>query len=171
VVGSPDSPRNVPPVQAQRLVDQARSLGLRTALVTRSVDLATVREWCRLARPDYVQLHAAAPPEWVHRLAAIPVQVLFAVRPGQAPEAHGAGVVLDGDAGGGSGQAHDWATARAHAGTGVSLIAGGLHHGNARAAVQQAGTWGADASSGLESSPGMKDPDRVRAFVAAVHSA
>lgn len=172
VVGSPGSPRDVPPFEAQRLADEARAKGLRPVLVTRSADLGTVREWCRLVRPDYLQLHGTAPPEWVHSLASIPVHVLFASGPNGSLHLHGAGLVLDGTAEGGAGRAHDWDAARAvlAAETRLSLVAGGLDAANAAEAVRRSGAWGADASSGLESAPGRKDPARIAAFVQAVHS-
>lgn len=173
VVGSPGSPRDVPPLVAQGLVDAARARGLRTVLVTRATDLRAVREWCRLARPDFLQLHGDAPAEWVHSLAAIPTQVLFAVGPGAPLPPHGAGVVLDGAAEGGQGRTHDWdaAAARLEGERRLSLVAGGLDAANAAEAVRRSGAWGADASGGLESSPGVKDAERMRAFVQAVRSA
>jgi indole-3-glycerol phosphate synthase/phosphoribosylanthranilate isomerase len=168
VVGSPTSPRNLSTLDAQRLNDEARAAGLRTVLVTRSTELGAVREWCRLVRPDFLQLHGRATAEWVHSLRSIPTQVLFGVGPGEAVPADGAGAVLDGHADGGSGQAHDW---RPVAAPGLTLVAGGLDASNAGEALRRSRAWGADASSRLESAPGRKDPARVEAFVQAVHAA
>lgn len=168
VVGSPTSPRNVSTLEAQRLNDAAHGAGLRTVLVTRSTELGAVREWCRLVRPDFLQLHGKAPPEWVHSLRSIPTQVLFGVGPGEAAPAEGAGVVLDGHAAGGSGQVHDWKPVAA---SGLTLVAGGLDASNAGEALRRSRAWGADASSRLESAPGRKDPSRIEAFVQAVHAA
>jgi indole-3-glycerol phosphate synthase len=50
------------------------------------------------------------------------------------------------------------------------LLAGGLGPENVRAAIDSVRPWCVDASRSLESSPGVKDHARVRAFVAAVHA-
>ena len=47
------------------------------------------------------------------------------------------------------------------------VLAGGLDAGNVRQAIAATRPWAVDASSSLESSPGVKDHDKVRAFVAA----
>ena len=48
------------------------------------------------------------------------------------------------------------------------LLAGGLDPDNVAGAVRALRPFGVDASSGLESSPGLKDRERVRRFVEAV---
>ena len=70
---------------------------------------------------------------------------------------------VKGDGLGGTGTVFDWST--------VPLmdrrfvIAGGLKPGNVADAIGAAHPWGVDASSGLESSPGIKDAGRVVAFI------
>jgi indole-3-glycerol phosphate synthase / phosphoribosylanthranilate isomerase len=56
---------------------------------------------------------------------------------------------------------------RARAVEGRIMLAGGLGPENVRAAIEAVGPWAVDASSVLESAPGVKDHDRVRAYVAA----
>ncbi len=69
---------------------------------------------------------------------------------------------------GSEGTAH-WAEAAAT--DGRVVLAGGLDPGNVAEAIDVVHPWAVDAASSLESSPGIKDPDRVRAFVAAVREA
>jgi phosphoribosylanthranilate isomerase len=48
------------------------------------------------------------------------------------------------------------------------MLAGGLSPENVRVAIETVRPWAVDASSALESAPGVKDHARVRAFVGAV---
>ena len=56
---------------------------------------------------------------------------------------------------------------RARATEGRVVLAGGLAAENVAAAIDAVRPWAVDASSRLERSPGVKDHDAVRAFVAA----
>ena len=56
---------------------------------------------------------------------------------------------------------------RARAADGRVMLAGGLAADNVRAAIDAVRPWAVDASSRLEVKPGVKDPERVRAFVQA----
>lgn len=70
---------------------------------------------------------------------------------------------------GGTGQRYDWQAARgslASAASGLRLIvAGGLNPENVGEAIATLHPWGVDVASGVESAPGKKDPEKVRAFV------
>jgi len=56
---------------------------------------------------------------------------------------------------------------RAASADGRVMLAGGLGPGNVAAAIRAVRPWAVDASSSLEVAPGMKDAERVRAYVAA----
>jgi phosphoribosylanthranilate isomerase len=71
---------------------------------------------------------------------------------------------------GGTGTRVSWETARVVAATRDVLLAGGLDGERVGEALEVVHPFGVDASSRLESSPGIKDPDKVRRFVAAVRA-
>lgn len=71
---------------------------------------------------------------------------------------------------GGTGIPFPWETARVVAATRDVMLAGGLEAANVARAIARVRPFGVDASSRLETSPGVKDHERVRAFVAAVRA-
>jgi phosphoribosylanthranilate isomerase len=84
-------------------------------------------------------------------------------------------MLLDAAAGagqyGGTGQMADWQVAAALAARYHLLLAGGLNPENVAEAVRAVRPWGVDVASGVESSPGRKDPARIRAFIESAHRA
>jgi phosphoribosylanthranilate isomerase len=74
---------------------------------------------------------------------------------------------------GGTGKRFDWSKAVPIAeamrrGGAKLVVAGGLTSGNVAEAMGILKPWGVDVASGVESRPGKKDPEKVRAFVRAV---
>ena len=65
----------------------------------------------------------------------------------------------------------DWEMAADIAQLGRMTLAGGLDPDNVSQAIATVRPFGVDVSSGVESSPGVKDPVRIRAFVRAVREA
>ncbi len=51
------------------------------------------------------------------------------------------------------------------------MLSGGLDPANVAEALARTRLGAVDVSSGVESAPGLKDPDRIAAFVAAVRGA
>lgn len=95
---------------------------------------------------------------------AVALQVRY---PGAAAflfDSHGGGTA------GGSGSAFDWTRLPSGLNKPV-MVAGGLSADNVFDAIQATLPWGVDASSGIESAPGIKDGERMRAFVEEVRRA
>jgi phosphoribosylanthranilate isomerase len=69
---------------------------------------------------------------------------------------------------GGTGETFDW-TMLSHRHSTVPLIlSGGLHPGNVAEAIEAVRPFAVDVASGVESAPGVKDPDKLEAFASAV---
>ena len=70
---------------------------------------------------------------------------------------------------GGTGESFDWSLTPK-----ISrplILAGGLNPDNVRSSISQLDPYAVDVSSGVESAPGVKDPDRMRAFISQVNAA
>lgn len=72
---------------------------------------------------------------------------------------------------GGTGVQADLALAQALARRFRLLLAGGLNPETVGQAIKQVHPWGVDVASGVETSKGIKDPERIRAFIEAVRAA
>ncbi|HEY0283865.1 MAG TPA: phosphoribosylanthranilate isomerase [Vicinamibacterales bacterium] len=70
---------------------------------------------------------------------------------------------------GGTGKTVSWESAREIAATRRTILAGGLNAANIKLAVRSVRPYGVDVSSGVESAPGVKDPNRLRTFFEALH--
>lgn len=68
---------------------------------------------------------------------------------------------------GGTGHKADWTLAAEAARSVPILLAGGLTPSNVAEAVRLVRPYGVDVSSGVEASPGKKDPEKVKAFIEA----
>jgi phosphoribosylanthranilate isomerase len=67
---------------------------------------------------------------------------------------------------GGSGAVFDWALARQVSAQRIIILAGGLTPENVAEAVRAVRPWAVDVASGVETSPGVKDPDKLARFIA-----
>jgi len=70
---------------------------------------------------------------------------------------------------GGTGKTVNWDAAREIAATRRTILAGGLNAANVKLAIRSVRPYGVDISSGVESAPGIKDPNRLRSFFEALH--
>jgi phosphoribosylanthranilate isomerase len=168
------SPRQIAPGLARdiavRLPPEVLTVGVfRDELPERVVDI------CLGAGLKAAQLHGREQPEqarWVRQRLRWVIQAFAAGDPAVTRAAeYGVDAVLLDNPNPGSGEVFDWKLA-GEAPTGTRLIiAGGLTPENVGAAVAAVQPWGVDAVSGVEKSPGHKDPVKLRAFVAAARAA
>ncbi len=158
------SPRAVSPSVARALGADAGAL---TVAVTVDLDADSLLHLADLAGVGAVQPHG----KHADRAAAAAVEAgLSVLRPlAVTGPVDLSGIpgdelpLLDSDSIGGTGHAFDWAWIE-----GLErrfVLAGGLGPDNVEAAIARVEPWGVDASSGLESAPGVKDLAKVRAFV------
>jgi phosphoribosylanthranilate isomerase len=91
------------------------------------------------------------------------------------PDAVHAFLLDSGRQSGGTGQRFDWVTKKSAIkvikSLGKVVVAGGLNPSNVAEAIDILNPWGVDVVSGVESTPGKKDPEKVRAFITAVRQA
>ena len=141
-------------------------------------DAAFVDEVVAAVQPALLQFHGAELDAWCAQFGR---PYLKAIAMGEGSDAlprlraypGAAGLVLDGHGlgeAGGSGKAFDWSLMPRDLGQPL-ILAGGLHPGNVAEAIRVARPWGVDVSSGIESEPGIKDPARLAAFIAAARAA
>ena len=130
-------------------------------------------------QPDVLQVHGAEDDAFAVALGR-PFWKAIA-RGGQGESAlagladypNASGFLFDGHAAGeqgGSGQRFDWRQMPAVTDR-PCLLAGGLSPDNVGLALRTAHPWGLDVSSGIETAPGEKDPEKMRRFVDAVRIA
>lgn len=125
---------------------------------------------------DVVQLHGAGySPDDVTTAAAAGLRVWRATSVTSADEvaagSWGEEALLLDSPDPGSGRRWDFAVLAGRPLPGRWMLAGGLDPENVAEAVASARPWGVDVSSGVESAPGIKDLDRIRAFVEAAKTA
>jgi phosphoribosylanthranilate isomerase len=126
-----------------------------------------------------VQLSGSEPPGLcdlvpVRTMKAIHVGTDFDINATEPYRGHAAALLLDtlvtGKAGGTS-QVFDWQAVGDVPGWAPVFVAGGLDSANVAACIAAVHPYGVDVSSGVEASPGIKDPARIEAFCAAVRAA
>ena len=174
LVFAPGSRRTVSLEQGLALRRAAGPLVSVVALVMDN-EVAEVEAICRTLKPDLLQFHGSETEADCRRhglpwLKAVPMGDDIDVAEYLSRYASASGFVFDAHAAGaagGSGRRFDWS--RIPRGLDRPwLLAGGLGPDTVGEAVRAARPFAVDVSSGIEASPGAKDLDRMRRFVAEV---
>src|SRR6185437_1782016 len=175
------SPRNLAPEAARPLGERVKGRAGKVALIVDAGD-QTLDAIVEALKPDMLQLHGSETPERVTELRkrlglpvmkALPIaakgdldrieryakvadRLLFDAR---APQ--------DATRPGGLGQPFDWSLLKGIDPGIPFMLSGGLDAGNVAEALRITRAGGVDVSSGVERTPGEKDPDKIRAFIRA----
>ena len=176
----PASPRNLTPKEAAELTKGVPEGVIRVGL-TVDADDALLAEITSVAKVDMLQLHGAETPERTNEVRdrfGLPV---MKVLPVQGPDDLAAARAYEGVADrlmfdakppedasrpGGNARAFDWRLLKDQTFALPWLLAGGLTAENLTEAVKASGAVAIDVSSGVEDAPGVKNADKIRAFLA-----
>lgn len=171
----PPSPRHVTIKQAAHIV---QALPAFTTVVGLFVDAlpAQITQTLSQVSLDCLQFHgnesqAACTSYGKPYIKAIRVQAETNIGALANQYHDSAGLLLDAyhpDSQGGTGLAFDWTLIPPHCELPI-ILAGGLSTTNARAAVQQFRPYALDVSSGVESAKGIKDNNKITAFLKEVN--
>lgn len=181
LVHYPPSPRHVTLEEAAKLRARVPSKTKVVLLLVNQQPIPTAVA-VDTVRPDIVQFHGGETPEWLGLLKRVVQHELW-----KAIGVRGAATLTDtlryrgaadrviydaapGVLPGGNGLALDWSLLTDFRHELPWGLAGGLTPDNVAEAIRVTGAPMVDASSGLESAPGVKDAGRIRAFVAAARS-
>lgn len=161
------SKRQVTPQRAVELAKAARGR-VRCIAVTKHPEQRAVDEILEVFRPDVLQsdwqdLSSLRLPR---ELALLPVLRAGQQEPSPLPPRF----LFEGPVSG-TGVPTDWPVAQALAGRAELILAGGLSPANVAAAIAGVQPFGVDVSSGVESSPGLKSPEKIASFVATARAA
>ena len=163
-----ESIRQVTARQATLLANRVPATVKRVA-VMQHPDAALWREVESIFCPDVLQADAG---DFGYLEVPAGIERWPVVRQGRESELPAAGetFVYEGKRSG-RGEVVDWAVAAELARRGGMILAGGLSEDNVAEAIAMVRPFGVDASSALESAPGVKDPALIARFVAAVRAA
>lgn len=140
-------------------------------------EVDTIRQAIQESGITQVQLHGDEPPGFGEELG-VPMIKAFRVADesslARCAEYRVSALLLDtysADMHGGTGEVFNWQLARKAMQLGrLVILAGGLTPENVTEAVALVRPYGVDVSSGVESSPGEKDPAKVARFIARVRA-
>lgn len=179
------SPRNLSPERAARLIERVPS-HIKTVGLFVDADDAGFDAVFRHAQLDMIQLHGSENPRRVAEIRSRwqkPVMKVIKVAEasdlivlGETQSAadwilFDAKPPVDAELPGGNGRAFDWKILKNLKVPKPWMLSGGLTPDNIKTALEVLSPHAVDVSSGVEDSPGVKNPDKIRAFIRAVKQA
>jgi phosphoribosylanthranilate isomerase len=172
----PSSPRHVDAVRAATLAVRVPPFVTRVGLFV-NAEPATVNSVLAVVPLDLLQFHGDEAPDYCGQFGR-PYLKVARMRPGfdlleyarNFPSAQG--LLLDAyvEAYGGAGRTFDWSLIPRNLPLPV-ILSGGLTSENVADAVRGVRPWAVDVSSGVEAAKGIKDANKIAAFMAAVKNA
>ncbi|MFJ3466272.1 phosphoribosylanthranilate isomerase [Pseudomonas sp. NPDC090201] len=173
----PKSPRAVTIEQAQRIIAQLPPF-ISTVGLFVNADRQELKALLEVVPLDLIQFHGDETPEqcegygrpWIK---ALRVQAGDDIAASCALYDKARGILLDtfvAGVPGGTGETFDWALIPKQLSKPI-VLAGGLTSANVSQAIAQVRPYAVDVSGGVEMSRGIKDHDKIRAFMSAVHGA
>ena len=164
------SPRRVTPERAAAITTYAQGHVLRVG-VFRDCDPTSLYRTLAAVDFDAVQIHGLLADRVIAELRSFDVAIIKALAIDSPDfwafdESSVDAILVDGPRPG-SGQPHSWEALAGRRFTRPLIAAGGLASENVASVLRLTKAWGVDVASGVEQSPGVKNRDRLRAFVAA----
>jgi len=161
--------RYIEPSAARTIIEQLPDEVLKIA-VTVNAEPSEIESW--LAFVDCIQLHGEESADYTNKLGKNAIKA-FRIEDGFKSESLMAydckAWLLDAyvpGARGGTGKTADWDTAKDIVSLGHPVyLAGGLTPDNVAEAIEKVQPFGVDTAGGVESAPGVKDHERIRAFI------
>jgi phosphoribosylanthranilate isomerase len=167
----PPSPRYVTPEQARSIVASLSSTVTPVGVFVNEA-VETVMRMARVSGVQMVQLHGEETPAFCQQLPWRVIKTFrftAQVRPDMMRRYTVEAFLIEGfhaEFYGGGGVQADWQRVAALHAYGRIILAGGLTPENVQDAIRIVRPYAVDVCSGVEASPGKKDWDKVRAFVA-----
>ncbi len=162
------SPRNIEPEIAKNIIEKLPPF-ITTVGVFKNERLDVVNKIISLTGIDVVQLHGSEPPEYCRLIKGVRIIKRIKIDDSSNPVGiikEMAGYSVSAylfDPGEGSGRTFDWKIIKTIGGR--FIVAGGLNEKNVGTMIKMLRPYGVDVCSGVESSPGKKDPEKIREFI------
>lgn len=168
------SPRQIAPSKVREIVRRLPS-EILTVGVFRDEHPIRINEIMKTSRVQGVQLHGHETPQATFEIVKSARFVIKAVVAGsddarRAYEFNTDVILVDGVSPG-SGQVLDWSLLSELPDTVLVMLSGGLKPENVGDGIRLVKPWGVDVCSGVEKSPGHKDPLKLRRFIAEARAA